>query len=89
MPSEVSRLVRGERSRHHFVSQLDSPRSDYTAVQSFRYDQPTIVQEGDESAIEQMINVRRQQEPIGSVQLLFIIALAPRLDVTRPEVLEL
>ena len=33
-----------------------------------------------------MIQVWRQQQPVGAVQFLGIVRLAPRLDVTGPEV---
>ena len=52
-----------------------------------RHQQPPVVPERDEPAIEEMIDRRREQQPVLAVEPLGVVAVAPRLAVAGAQVL--
>ena len=48
-----------------------------------RDDEPTIVFEADEPAIKQMIDTRREQQPVLAIEPFFVRRVAPWLAVAR------
>jgi len=59
-----------------------------TPIKHRRNQEVPLAREGDESPIEQVVDVWRQQEPVCPINLLVIIGVAPRLDVACSEMLD-
>ena len=62
---------------------IDSPRIQKLVSDLGDDDQFLAAGEGDVALVEQMIDVRRQQQAVGAVEALGIGRVPPRLDVTR------
>src|SRR3546814_6640760 len=53
-----------------------------------RHQDGAVVFEADEATIEQMIHIRRQQQPVITVQALDIARITPRFAVARAQVFD-
>ena len=48
-----------------------------------RNDEPSVVFETDESTIKEVVNARRQEQPILAVKALFVRGIPPGLTMAR------
>ena len=67
----------------------DRPGTENVGLHLIAHHQVPVVLEGDEAAIEEVVYMRGQQEPVAPVELLLVGGVFPRLDMTRAEVMKL
>jgi hypothetical protein len=69
--------------------EIEFPEFRNNGIKPLRDNDASRVLEGDESSIEEVIDVRRQHQPIVAVKTLNIVGLAPRFHVARNQVARL
>src|SRR6266404_7305259 len=79
-------LTAGEPAHVNNLPYVDSHALKGWAVGNRRNDEGSVVFEANEPSIEQMINARRQEQPILTVETLVITGVPPRLAVTCHQV---
>jgi hypothetical protein len=67
----------------------DRPGPEYVGFHLVAHHQVTVVLERDEPAIEEVVDVWRQQEAVAAVELLLVGGVLPRLDVAGAQVVQL
>lgn len=55
-------------------------------IKRISHDDIALVGKRDVTAIEEMVNMRREQQTIVAVELFCVVARPPRLDMTGPKV---
>ena len=68
------------------LGKRDLPLVKHIEIESRRDQKPSVAGKGeeDEPSVEQMVDVRRQQQAVGPINLLLVVRVFPRLDVTCP-----
>ena len=87
MEREIATLPLSERTDVDASRRVYSHAAQRRQVRHWRNQDVTIVLEADEPAIKQVIDTRRQEQPIFAIQALVITRVTPRFAMTRPQML--
>jgi hypothetical protein len=79
-------LLPGRKSTYvHGIRGVDSHSFERRAMGHRRNDEPSTVFETDESTVEEVVNARRQEQPVLAVKALFVRGIPPGLAMARDE----
>ena len=77
----MARLKSADIARQRYA-----PGGQHRRIEMAGHPQLTVVFEGDQPALEQLVEMRREQQAIAAVEPFPIIGFTPRLDVARTQV---
>jgi hypothetical protein len=83
MEFEESPLPARKSTYVHGIRGVDTHSFERRAMGDGRNDEPSIVFETDESTVKEVVNTRRQEQPVLTIQSLFVRRIPPRLAMAR------